>query len=136
LGAGQVLIDQDGRNKNAVPLTRWQIKGFRVELLALDDFLRGERQARKTHQSTHLTFLTPTFYAWASRKFGFSQRQTKRYEDSAKLVAPQKRPASDTLSDALRSVGKSPRGHHGLGARNWIKPIDDIADRARRDAEF
>ena len=76
------------------------------------------------------------FYQWSQRQFGISDRQTRRYVEAVTSAPIGRRASSDTLSDALRSIGKAPRGHHGISsARQWVSPVDDIAERARREAE-
>jgi hypothetical protein len=74
------------------------------------------------------------FYSWTSGQFGFSQTQTRRYLNSARLVAVQNRGADQSLSEALRAAGQSPRG--GEKPRPvWTASAYNIADRARREAE-
>ena len=63
------------------------------------------------------------FEEWTKRQFSFGARQAQIY---IQLVGAEtiggRRPIAkgNTLSDALRSVGKSPRGHHGLEDRKSV----------------
>jgi len=81
------------------------------------------------------------FDAWAKRNFGFGRHQSGRYLSLSRATTERRgQPRGNTLSEALRSVGQSPRGHHGYQPReqnpnDWRPQIDDIADRARRDAD-
>lgn len=74
------------------------------------------------------------FYEWASRNFGFSERTTARYVSTVTSIAPHQRARVTTISDAVRAAGNMPRGADRGGMREWRQPVDDIAERARRDA--
>ena len=75
------------------------------------------------------------FYEWATRHFGIGERQVQKYVQTAVTVEPIRRARGETLSDAIRSVGGSPRGSPRGGHREWTAPVGDIAERARREAE-
>jgi len=76
------------------------------------------------------------FYEWAERQFGKGERQIRVYIATVTSVPiGRARPRGETLSNAIRSVGGSPRGSPRGGHREWRGPVDDIADRARREAE-
>ena len=84
------------------------------------------------------------FDKWCRRQFGFGYKQAQG--TYIKLVTYEtgsgrgQKPQGTTLSEAIRSVGGTPRGHHGYQPRtqnpnDWRPQIDDIAERARREAE-
>jgi hypothetical protein len=75
------------------------------------------------------------FYAWANRQFGFSETTTRSYKKCATLIAPQNGARPQSWSDAMRSIGQSPRRAARGGIREWKEPVDDIVERARREAE-
>lgn len=76
------------------------------------------------------------FFEWGKRQFDFSETQTRRYL-KAVTVEPihRARGGAETLSDAIRAVGGTPRGSPRGGHREWTAPVNDIVERAKREAE-
>ena len=75
------------------------------------------------------------FYEWSRRQFDIGETQTRIYVG---LVSNKPIPGArrgQTLSDAIRAIGGSPRGSPRGGHREWAVPVDDIANRARREAD-
>jgi hypothetical protein len=82
-------------------------------------------------QEQHFDSLS-LFYNWATTKFGKSQTQISRYVSHARGGG----------STRFKSLGESRyvakgRGGHGEirpASRSWVAPVDDVAERARREA--
>jgi hypothetical protein len=77
------------------------------------------------------------FIAWSQRHFGYSKTQTYRYlqavtsEPISRAAPPD---SSISLRQRLRDVGGHGGGPSG-GRRAWTPAVDDIVERAKRDAE-
>jgi hypothetical protein len=77
------------------------------------------------------------FYEWGQRQFDLGERHLQRIIKTVSDVSNRRARVGNTTtwSDAVRATGGSPRGAPRGGHREWTAPVDDIADRARRDAE-
>jgi hypothetical protein len=83
-------------------------------------------------QESHFAGDLAGFHRWVQKKFGKSPRQTTRWIGWARVNLPK---SFKTLHEA-RYTPKSLGGlgeHRPLG-RSWTQPVDEIAERARREA--
>ena len=74
------------------------------------------------------------FYDWAERNFGRKQTQLRQYVNLVTKETKFGAPKVTSLRDHERSLGRD-RPTGGAVRRDWTAPVDDIADRARRDME-
>lgn len=77
------------------------------------------------------------FLSWTYRHFGFKETQSKEYLSvgrvrEKKAAAP---PRVASLRDFQRTHLGRDRPTNGAVRREWTAPVDDIAERARREAE-
>jgi hypothetical protein len=80
----------------------------------------------------HFVGDTAGFYNWAQKKFGKSQTQIRAWLHYAGAV-------EDKSFKSLGKVRYSPKSEGGMGqspprSRPWTQPVDEIAERARREA--
>lgn len=76
------------------------------------------------------------YVSWVHRHFDVRETQAReylslgRYKENYSAAAPQ----STSLNEHLRSIGRN-RPTSGAVRREWQQPVDEIAERARRDLE-
>jgi hypothetical protein len=86
------------------------------------------REAKRDHFEGN----TVGFFEWVMKKFGKSKTQTIRWIEYS-------RDEADKSFKSLHEVEYTPKSQGGMGhtpraARSWTQPVDEIAERARKQA--
>jgi hypothetical protein len=85
------------------------------------------REAKRDHFAGD----TAGFFAWVMKKFGKSKAQAMRWIEYS-------RDEADKSFKSLHKVEYTPKSQGGMGhtpraARSWTQPVDEVAEKARRD---